>query len=48
MKSEEILRFVKENNIGIVDLNFNDLPGLLALLALISLRMKRIPTKRSY
>ena len=28
MKSEEILKFVKENNIKIVDLKFNDLPGL--------------------
>ena len=29
MKPEEILKFVKENNIEIVDLEFNDLPGLL-------------------
>jgi glutamine synthetase len=28
MTPEEILRFVKENNIKIVDLKFNDLPGL--------------------
>jgi glutamine synthetase len=28
MTPEEVLRFVKENNIKIVDLKFNDLPGL--------------------
>ncbi|MGQ9496945.1 MAG: type I glutamate--ammonia ligase [Desulfotomaculales bacterium] len=28
MKPEEILRFIKENNIEIIDLKFNDLPGL--------------------
>ena len=28
MKPEEILKFVKESNIEIVDLKFNDLPGL--------------------
>jgi len=28
LKPEEILRFIKENNIEIIDLKFNDLPGL--------------------
>lgn len=28
MKPDEILRFIKENNIEIIDLKFNDLPGL--------------------
>lgn len=28
MKPEEILRFIKENSIEIIDLKFNDLPGL--------------------
>jgi glutamine synthetase len=28
MKAEEVLRYIKENNIEIIDLKFNDLPGL--------------------
>jgi len=28
MKPEEVLQFIKDNNIEIIDLKFNDLPGL--------------------
>jgi glutamine synthetase len=40
MKPEEILKFVKENNIEIVDLKFNDLPGLWQH---FSIRLAKLP-----